>query len=135
MSVHLPNHFGFERLANDQYTLTTAFFRAISKIRLQDVAVGLSVMAVVTITERALDAISTGFAVEWVLLSAVALITFATVGRAVAKATVAVRTWLNEYFAELRSVRAEVELLRLAKGDRRVMDEIRAARDRQDWVV
>ncbi len=133
MSVHLPNHFGFERLANDQYTLTTAFFRAISKIRLQDVIVGLSVMAVVTMTERALDSVSTGFALEWVLLSAVALITFATVGRAVARGTVSVRTWLDEYFAELRNVRAEVELLRLAKGDRRVMDDIRAARDRQEW--
>jgi hypothetical protein len=135
MSVHLPNHFGFERLANDQYALTTAFFRALSKIRLQDVIVGLSVMAVVTMTERALDSVSTGFALEWILLSAVALITFATMGRAVAKGTVSVRTWLNEYFVELRSVRAEVELLRLAKGDRRVMDEIRAARDRQEWKV
>jgi hypothetical protein len=92
-------------------------------------------MAVVTMTERALDSVSTGFALEWILLSAVALITFATMGRAVAKGTVSVRTWLNEYFVELRSVRAEVELLRLAKGDRRVMDEIRAARDRQEWKV
>ena len=133
MSVHLPNHFGFERLADDQYPLTTAFFRAISKIRLQDIVVGVSVMAVVTMTERALDSVSTGFALEWVLLSAVALITFATMGGAVAKATVSVRTWLNDYFAELRNVRAEVELFRLAKGDRRVMDDLRAARDREEW--
>jgi hypothetical protein len=135
MSVHLPNHFGFERLANDQYALTTAFFRAISKIRLQDVIVGLSVMAVVTLTERALDSVSTGFALEWLLLSVVALITFATMGRAVARGTVSVRMWLNEYFAELQNVRAEVELFRLAKGDRRVMEDIRAARDRQEWTA
>lgn len=135
MSVHLPNHFGFERLANDQYAITTAFFRGLSKIRLQDVMVGASVMAVVTLTERALDAVSTGFALEWVLLSIVALITFATIGRAVTKGTIIARAWLSGYFAELRSVRAEVELLRMAKGDRRVMEEIRAARDRQEWRV
>jgi MFS superfamily sulfate permease-like transporter len=135
MSIHLPNHFGFERLANDQYALTTAFFRAISKIRLQDVIVGLSVMAVVTMTERALDSVSTGFAIEWILLSAVALITFATVGRAIARATIFARAWFAEYFAELRSVRAEVELFTLAKGDRRVMEDIRTARDRQEWRV
>jgi signal transduction histidine kinase len=135
MSVHLPNHFGFERLANDQYAITTAFFRGLAKIRLQDIVVGLSVMGVVTLAERALDSVSTGFALEWVLLSVVALITFATIGRAVTRGTISARAWLNGYFTELREVRAEVELLRMAKGDRRVMEEIRAARDRQEWNV
>ena len=135
MSVHLPNHFGFERLANDQYALTDAFFRRLSKIRLQDFIVGLVVMAVVTITERALDSLKTGFAFEWVVLSAVALITFVMLGKVVTRGTAAVKTWLVARLAEARALRAEESLLRLAKGDHRVMDDIRAARDRQEWLA
>jgi hypothetical protein len=135
MSVHLPTHFGFERLANDKYALTTAFFRRLSKIRLQDFMVGLVVMAAVTMTERALDSVSTGFALEWIVLSAVALITFAMLGRAVARGTAAIRAWSIAYLANARAARAEQDLLWLAKGDRRVMEDIRAARDRQEWVV
>jgi hypothetical protein len=132
MSVHLPNHFGFERLANDQYALTTAFFRRLSKIRLQDFIVGLVVMAAVTITERALDSLKTGFAFEWVVLSAVALITFAMLGKIVARGTAVVRGWFLAHLIESRAARAEENLLWLAKGDRRVMEDIRAARDRQE---
>jgi hypothetical protein len=135
MSVHLPNHFGFERLANDQYALTTAFFRRLSRIRLQDFIVGLVVMAAVTITERALDSLKTGFAFEWVVLSAVALITFAMLGKIVARGTAAIRAWSVAYLANVRAARAEQDLIWLAKGDRRVMEDIRAARDRREWAV
>jgi hypothetical protein len=135
MSVHLPNHFGFERLANDQYALTTAFFRRLSRIRLQDFIVGLVVMAVVTMAERALDSASTGFAFEWVVLSAVALITFAMLGKIVARGTAAIRAWSVAYLANVRAARAEQDLIWLAKGDRRVMEDIRAARDRREWAV
>lgn len=135
MSVHLPNHFGFERLANDQYALTTAFFRRLSKIRLQDFIVGLVVMAAVTVAERALDSLKTGFAFEWVVLSAVALITFAMLGKIVARGTAQARGWFLAHLAESRAARVEENLLWLAKGDRRVMEDIRAARDRQEWNV
>ncbi len=134
MSVHLPTHFGFERLADDKYALTTAFFRTLSKIRLQDLIVGLVVMAAVTMTERVLDSAHTGFALEWIVLSAVALITFAMLGKAVARGTAKVRAGFVAYLANSREARAEEHLLWLAKGDRRVMEDIRAARDRQEWV-
>ncbi len=135
MSVHLPNHFGFERLANDQYALTTAFFRRLSRIRLQDFIVGLVVMAVVTMAERALDSVSTGFAFEWIALSAVALITFAMLGKIVARGTAVARGWFLAHLIASREARAEENLLWLAKGDRRVVEDIRAARDRQEWNV
>lgn len=133
MSVHLPTHFGFERLADDQYALTTAFFRALSKIRLQNFMVGLVVMAAVTLTERALDATKTGFAFEWIVLSAVALITFGLLGQAVARSTAIVRKWIATYLAKMRSQRDEEKLSRLVANDYRMMADIRAARDRQEW--
>ena len=133
MSAHLPTHFGFERLADDQYALTTAFFRALSKIRLHNFIVGLVVMAAVTVTERVLDATKTGFAFEWIVLSAVALITFGLLGQAVARSTAIIRKWVANYLRESREFRAESELFCLAKGDRRVLEDIRAARDRQEW--
>lgn len=135
MSVHLPTHFGFERLADDQYALTTAFFRALSKIRLQNFIVGLVVMAAVTLTERALDAAKTDFAFEWIILSAVALVTFGLLGQVVARGTTAARVWIASTLVKMRRVQDEQKLSRLVANDHRMMSDIRAARDRQEWNV
>ncbi len=50
--------------------------------------------------------------------------------------TAAAHSWLafSLYIAESRERRADEELVRLAKGDRRELDDIRAARDRQEWA-
>ncbi len=141
MSVHLPTHFGFERVALEKPSHSprhsaakTGLVRTHSNKRLSNVILGLLVMAAVTLTERMLEPSNTSFALEWAVLSLVALVTFALLAKVVFRMTASVRTWLAFYIAEAREARAEEQLFSLAKGDRRVMDDIRAARDRQEWV-
>ena len=141
MSVHLPTHFGFERVTLEKpshISLNRApkigTVRTLSNKRLSNVILGLLVMAAVTLTERMLDPTKTSFALEWAVLSVVALVTFTLLAKVVFRMTASARAWLAFYIAEARETRAEQELIWLAKGDRRVMDDIRAARDRQEWA-
>ena len=82
MSVHLPNHFGFERSSNT-VPAKNLLLSLLGKNRLANVAVGLGVMAAVTMTERKLDPAKTGFALEWAVLSIVALLSFVLLAKLV----------------------------------------------------
>ena len=141
MSVHLSTHFGFERVAFEKPSHSpenraakTGGVRMLSNKRLSNVILVLLVMAAVTLTERMLDPTKTSFALEWAVLSLVAMVTFTLLANVVFRITSSARAWLVFYIAEARETRAEQELVWLAKGDRRVLDDIRAARDRQEWV-
>ena len=141
MSVHLPTHFGFERVALEKPShkpenraAKTGRVRMLSNKRLSNVILVLLVMAAVTLAERMLDPTKTSFALEWAMLSLVALVTFTLLANIVFRMTSSARTGLAFYIAKAREARAEEQLIGLAKGDRRVMDDIRAARDRQEWV-
>ncbi len=141
MSVHLPTHFGFERVALEKPSYTSQnrapemnMVSTVSNKRLSNVILGLLVMAAVTLTERMLDPTKTSFALEWAVLSVVALVTFTLLAKIVFRITASARARLAFYIAEARERSAEEELILLAKGDRRVLDDIRAARDRQEWV-
>ena len=68
------------------------------------------------------------------VLSVVALVTFTLLAKIVFRITASARARLAFYIAEARERSAEEELILLAKGDRRVMDDIRCARDRQEWA-
>ncbi len=143
MSVRLLTHFGFERVALEKPSHISVkrapkigMVHALSNKRLSNAILGLLVMTAVMLTERMLDPTKTSFAPEWAVLSVVALLTFALLAKVVFHITAAAHSWLafSLYIAEARERRADEELVRLAKGDRRELDDIRAARDRQEWA-
>jgi hypothetical protein len=95
---------------------------------------GVAIMAVVTLTERALDGANTGFALEWAILTFVALVTFGLLAQIISRATRATMTWLGDYAQHAAKTRADVRLLEMARRDPRVMNEILAAQGRAEAV-
>ena len=92
-------------------------------------------MAVVTLTERALDSVGTGFAAEWAALTMVALVTFGLLAKFVVRRTRAAQAWFADYAKCARQTRADVKLWETAKRDPRVINDILAAQDRADMFI
>ena len=74
MATHFPtSHDGLDRVIDGATTAKSVFSDIFSAKRLPTYVLGITIMAVVTATERALDAVETGFAFEWAILTVVAL--------------------------------------------------------------
>lgn len=95
---------------------------------------GFAIMTVVTLTERALDGADIGFALEWAILTFVALLSFNLLARVIIHATRASQAWIADYARHAAKTRADVQLLELARRDPRVMNEILAAQGRAEAV-
>jgi hypothetical protein len=96
---------------------------------------GITIMGIVTGVERALDAVDTGFALEWVILSVVALLTFALLARAVVRVTCATQAWFGDYAAHAARTRADVKLLELARCDPNLMREMLDTQQRANTML
>lgn len=120
-----------ERAAATQNVLSTIF----SAKQLPTYVLGITIMAVVTITERALDSVGTGFAMEWAALTVVALVTFGLIAKFVVRSTRAAQAWCADYAKVARQTRADLTLWETAKNDPRVMNDILAAQGRQQSFI
>jgi hypothetical protein len=131
MAIHtpprVPTHGGLERVIERTGATRGVLASIFSGQHVPTYVLGLTVMAVVTLTERALDAVDTGFASEWVALSVVALATFGLLANAVTSGTRAAQAWFGQYVARARNRRADEALWATAQNDRRVMNDILAA--------
>lgn len=96
---------------------------------------GITIMGIVTAVERVLDAVDTGFALEWIILTVVALLTFALFARVVVRATRAAQTWFDDYAAHAARTRADVKSLETARCDLTLTGEMVAAQRRADAML
>ncbi len=136
MATHFPSsHDGLDRVIDGVSAAQSIFSDIFSAKRLPTYVLGLTIMAVVTITERALDAMQTGFAFEWAVLSFVALATFGLLARMVVRGTSATQSWMADYAKHARQTRSDVTLWATARRDPRVMNDILAAQGRADWMI
>jgi hypothetical protein len=128
-------HGGLERVLTLATEVKQLFSEMLSTKRLPTYILGLTIMAAVTFTERALDRMNTGFAVEWITLSLVALLTFVLCANAVRYATRSVLRWTSSAMVKWRAARADERLWDYAMRDPRVMNEILRAEGREaDFV-
>ena len=135
-STHIPTHGGLERIIERAEATQSVFSRIFSAKQLPTYVLGLTIMAVVTLTERAMDAVNTGFAFEWVVLSVVALATFGLLANGIVRGTRSTQTWLANYAKQIRIERADDKLWATAQNDPRVMNDILAAQGRsQDTLL
>ena len=130
-STHLPTHGGLERVIERAAATQNVFANIFSAKQLPTYVLGITIMAVVTFTERALDSVSTGFAMEWAALTVVALVTFGLLAKFVIRSTRAAQAWFADYAKVARQTRADVKLWETAKRDPRLMNDILAAQGRQ----
>ncbi len=129
-STHLPTHGGLERVIERAAATRSVIAHIFSAKQLPTYLLGITIMAVVTLTERALDSVGTGFATEWAALSVVALVTFGLLAKFVVRSTRATQAWFADYAKVARQTRADVTLWETAKRDPRVMNDILAAQGR-----
>lgn len=136
MATHFPtSHDGLDRVIDGATTAKSVFSDIFSAKRLPTYVLGITIMAVVTATERALDAVETGFAFEWAILTVVALTTFGLLARVIIRSTRATQAWMANYAKRARQTRSDANLWATACRDPRVMNEILAAQGRADWFV
>lgn len=129
-STHAPTHGGLERVI-ERAGATQRFISSVfSAKQLPTYVLGLTIMAVVTVTERAMDAADTGFAAEWVTLSMVALATFGLLANSIVRGTQSAQKWLAAYSRRAKAARSDAKLWATAQRDPRVMNEILAAQGR-----
>jgi hypothetical protein len=129
-STHTPTHGGLERVIERAEATQNVFASIFSAKQIPTYVLGLTIMAVVTLTERAMDAVNTGFALEWAALTVVALATFGLLSKAIVSGTQSAQTWLATYAQRSKSARADAKLWDTAQRDPRVMHEIVAAQGR-----
>ncbi len=136
MATHFPtSHDGLDRFIEGASAAKSVFSDIFSAKRLPTYVLGLTIMAVVTMTERALDAAETGFALEWAVLTVVALATFGLLARVVIRGTRATQAWFADYAKHARQTRADVKLWTTARRDPRVMNDILAAQGREELMI
>ncbi len=136
MATHFPtSHDGLDRFIDGASAAKSIFSDIFSAQRLPTYVLGVTIMAVVTMTERALDAAETGFALEWAVLTVVALVSFGLLARVVIRGTRATQSWFADYANHARQTRADVKLWATARRDPRVMNDILAAQDRADSMI
>lgn len=128
----IPHHGGLDRVIERAAATQSMFASIFSARQLPTYVLGLTIMAVVTLTERALDAVDTGFALEWAALSVVALVTFGLFAKAVLRGTTAAQSWLAKAAAAAKKSRADDAIWATAKRDPRVMNDLLAAQGRAD---
>ena len=131
----IPTHGGVERVIERAETVKRTVSSIFSAKQLPTYILGLAVMAVVTLTERTMDAVSTGFALEWAVLSGVALATFGLLANGIGSGTRATQTWFANYAKQSRAARADVKLWATAQSDHRVMNDILAAQGRSQGAL
>ena len=135
-STHIPTHGGLERVIERAEATRGVLSSIFSAKQLPTYVLGITIMAVVTLTERAMDAVNTGFALEWAALSVVALATFGLFANGIIRGTRSAQAWLTGYARRARADRADDKLWATAQHDRRVMNDILAAQDRsQDTLL
>jgi hypothetical protein len=135
-------HGGVERVIERAGTIKQWLARAASAQYVPAYVLGLTIMAVVTLAERALDGTGSGFAFEWIALSAVALLTFVlaadAIGSLTRRAQVGIRAivlMLSSAIDRVRKARADEKLWAVAAHDPRVMNDILWARGRSEELV
>ena len=121
-------------ITEQKNTPRSVFFNPFTAKNLPTLVLGLTIMAVVTLTERAIDTAETGFALEWAMLTVVALVTFGLCARVVRHGTRAVQGWCADYVVYARKTRADEKLWDTARRDPRVMHEILAAESRAEVI-
>jgi hypothetical protein len=117
-------------ITEQKNTPRSVFFNPFTGKNLPTLVLGLTIMAVVTLTQRAIDSAETGFALEWAMLTVVALVTFGLCARVIRRGTRAVQAWCADYAIHAQKTRADVKLWETARQDPRVMHEILAAQGR-----
>ncbi len=136
MATHFhTSHDGLDRLTDGVSAAKSVFSDIFSAKRLPTYVLGVTIMAVVTAAERALNAVETGFAFEWAILTVVALTTFGLLARAIVRGTRATQSWFATYANEARQTRSDNKLWATACRDPRVMNDILAAQGRFDLFV
>lgn len=129
---NFPTHGGLERVIERADATRSVFSHIFSARNLPTYVLGLTIMAVVTLTERALDAVETGFALEWAVLTFVSLVTFGLLARVIMSSTREAQSWFAGYAERARKTRADAKLWDTACRDPRVMNEILAAQGRAE---
>ena len=136
MATHFPtSHDGLDRVIDGAAAAKSIFSDIFSAKRLPTYVLGITIMAVVTMTERALDAAQTGFALEWAILTVVALTTFGLLARVIVRTTRSAQSWFADYAKHARQTRSDVKLWATARRDPRVMNDILAAQGRAEGLV
>ena len=130
----LPSNVLLERSGDQPAASRTARPDRFSLSSPSTYVLGFAIMAAVTLTERALDAVDIGFALEWAILTFVALVAFSLLARVTVRATRAAQAWIGDYAQHAARTRADLQLLELARRDPRVMNEILAAQGRAEAV-
>ena len=135
MATHFhTSHYGLDRFTDGVSAARGVFSDIFSATRVPTYVLGVTIMAVVTATERALNAVETGFAFEWAILTVVALTTFGLLAMIV-RATRATQSWLADYAKAARQTRSDNKMWDTARRDSRMMNEIMAAQGRSDCCV
>lgn len=129
---NFPTHGGLERVIERADATRSVFSHIFSARNLPTYVLGLTIMAVVTLTERALDAVETGFALEWAVLTFVSLVTFGLLARVIMRSTREAQSWYAAHAERARKTRADMKLWETARRDPRVMNEILAAQGRAE---
>ena len=136
MSTHFhTSHDGLDRLTDGASAAKSVLSDIFSSKRLPTYVLGVTIMAVVTATERALNAVDTGFAFEWAILTVVALTTFSLCARVIVRGTRATQHWFATHAQQARQARSDEKLWATACRDPRVMNEILAAQGRSESLV
>lgn len=131
----VPTHGGLERVIERAEATGNVFSSIFSAKQLPAYVLGGTIMAVVTLTERALDAIETGFALEWAALSVVALVSFGLLANGIVRGTRAAQTWLADYAKRALQARSDAKFWSAAQGDPRVMNDLLMAQGRADALL
>ena len=133
MSTHFPStHDGLDRIIEGAAAARGVFSDIFSARQVPTYVLAFGVMAVVTATERALDAVQTGFAFEWAILTIVALLTFGLLARVVIHRTRAAQAWFADHARRARQTRSDGKLWDTARHDPRVMNDLLAAQGRSN---
>ena len=129
-------------IANDAKRVTEAamdksnlFADVFSSRNLPTWVLTVTIMGIVTAVERVLDAVDTGIALEWIILTVVALLTFALSARVLVRATRAAQAWFDDYAAHAVRTRADVKSLEVARRDPPLASEMVAAQARADAIL
>ncbi len=136
MATHFhTSHDGLDRFIDGASAAKSVFSDIFSAKRLPTYVLGVAIMAVVTMAERALDAAQTGFAFEWAVLTVVALATFGLLAGLIIRSTRAAQSWFADYSKHAEQTRADVKMWAAARRDPRVMNDIIAAQGHADWMI
>jgi hypothetical protein len=128
-------HEGVERVTSGIESIYAALSHAPARKTLSRGVIGVGTMTAVTLAERALDAAHTGFAAEFIILSAVALLAYASLRAFVVPALRLVVRAVRHLGARLDAQAQEARFLEVAQRDPRIMNEYLAAQSKHNEFV